>query len=410
MEKKKKIGVGVVLAIVMAAAAVEAVPGTKPTGAGVQTICSSSAPGPTSSNRTWVRCSDSHLMQTDTSNVDHDLQAGGGLPPQGGNAGKFISTDGSTASWSPITLQKAYNGGSSIDIAGPGEGAAPVSITAHTGTDSHELFVVQDHSGLSLLDIFDSGPSLTNGSVFLRRLLLLGGDEIVSSGGLSPNDGDIMTYDAGLSKWYGRTLIPPQGGNSGKVLGTDGSTTSWVNSGGVPGNTLYWDYTKYALHDDGTCTGGYTQVYSAHASGTNQSTAIFVTPFVNAHATGLHFYTSFATPVTATCTLYINAATPTALATGTVATSGRGLYQCTWTSTAMTAGAPYYFAVYTPGDSTFLTTCNSGGNPPDMQGQPMGPNIGLLSAGFFTGTAGGNNPPTITTSSKPPIAPEFTVP
>lgn len=232
---------------------------------------------------------------------------------------------------------------------------------------------------------------------------LSGGGTLAADRTLSmPDVGPGAATYCGGSQFVTSTTLDAKGRVTGVVC---------ASPGGVPANTLWFDYTRYALHDDSNCTGGYTQAYSAHATGTDQATSLFVTPSVNAHATGLHFYTSFATPVTATCTLYINAATPSSLASGTVSTTGRGLYQCVFSSSyAMTAGTPYYFAIYTPGNSTSLITCNSGGNPADYEGQQIGPSMILLTAGFCTGTAGGNNPPSICGSTKYPIAPEFTVP
>ena len=105
------------------------------------------------------------------------------LPSQTGNAGKVLTTDGSTTSWSSA-----------------GAGGTVSSVAASGGT-----------TGLS----FSGSPITTTGT------LTLSGTLAVTSGGTGST-----TASGALTN-----LLPDQSGNSGKFLTTNGSTTSWSSAG-----------------------------------------------------------------------------------------------------------------------------------------------------------------------------------
>lgn len=105
------------------------------------------------------------------------------LPSQTGNAGKVLTTDGSTTSWSSA-----------------GAGGTVSSVAASGGT-----------TGFS----FSGSPITTTGT------LTLSGTLAVTSGGTGST-----TASGALTN-----LLPDQSGNSGKFLTTNGSTTSWSSAG-----------------------------------------------------------------------------------------------------------------------------------------------------------------------------------
>jgi hypothetical protein len=103
------------------------------------------------------------------------------LPSQGGNAGLFLTTDGSTLSWAA-----AGGGGGGVTSFSAGTtGFLPSASTTGAVTLSGSLNVANGGTGATT-----AAAALTN-------------------------------------------LLPAQGPNAGKVLGTDGTTASWVTAGGT---------------------------------------------------------------------------------------------------------------------------------------------------------------------------------
>jgi hypothetical protein len=107
------------------------------------------------------------------------------LPTQSGNAGKVLSTDGSTASW----------------IASGGTGTV-TSVDVSGGT-----------TGLT----YSGGPITASGTLTMAGILAVA------------NGGTGASTLSGLQA----AALPTQSGNAGKVLSTDGSTASWISSGGT---------------------------------------------------------------------------------------------------------------------------------------------------------------------------------
>lgn len=104
-------------------------------------------------------------------------------PSQAGNAGKFLTTDGTNTSW----------------VAAGGAGTV-TSIDVSGGT-----------TGLT----FSGGPVTASGTITMAGQLAL------ASGGTG----------SGTQAGAANNILPSQGGNSGKYLTTDGSNVSWVAAG-----------------------------------------------------------------------------------------------------------------------------------------------------------------------------------
>lgn len=88
--------------------------GATPVGAGVKYTCQTSAPAPINTHRSWVRCSDGHLIDTNASNVDTDLT--NNLSPAAQNVFAVVSTG--------------------VDVASTGAGAQSTLITSYQPTAS----------------------------------------------------------------------------------------------------------------------------------------------------------------------------------------------------------------------------------------------------------------------------------
>lgn len=125
------------------------------------------------------------------------IGSGSNIPSPSGHAGEYLSTDGVTIFWAAIS----------------GSGTV-TSVAASGGT-----------TGLS----FSGSPITTSGT------LTLAGTLAITNGGTGAT-----TASAALTN-----LLPPQAGNSGKALTTNGTTASWQDP--VPTNlklsclTFGWD-------------------------------------------------------------------------------------------------------------------------------------------------------------------------
>lgn len=141
------------------------------------------------------------------------------LPGQTGNAGKFITTDGTTASWSfvPVTGISATGSlSANTFLSGAGTWSTiPVTGINATGTLSGNTFLsgAGTWSGIPMAGISATGtPSV---STYLR------------------GDGTWSPVSAS-------TILPPQAGNAGKYLQTDGVNLSWQPVGGISVAKAYY--------------------------------------------------------------------------------------------------------------------------------------------------------------------------
>jgi hypothetical protein len=198
---------------------------------------------------------------------------GTALPGQTGNSGKYLTTDGTTASWASVTggLTTANNGLSVSGTAAQLGGALTKNTTIDIGGHSLAIGYPNDGSGFtSLLTVFGSSFDATWNDTFHTAELGLapGGQgvtlKLFESGtgkmqelAISPFQMVIkdeinskgFVYDADYSANYvARSLvdkgyvdrvagtsssIPSQTGNSGKYLTTDGTTLSWTAAAGI---------------------------------------------------------------------------------------------------------------------------------------------------------------------------------
>lgn len=134
------------------------------------------------------------------------------LPAQTGNAGSFLLTDGTNVSWSP---------------AGVGSGTVTsVGITGSTGlTVSGSPITTSGVITLSLGNELQGFSSLTTNG-FVQRTGV-GAYSTVATIPLAAGGTGQTTATGALN-----ALLPTQTGNTGKVLTTNGTTTSWTSSAG----------------------------------------------------------------------------------------------------------------------------------------------------------------------------------
>lgn len=112
------------------------------------------------------------------------------LPVQTGQSGKFLTTNGTTASW--------VN--------------APTEIPTQSGNSGK--FLKTDGSSVSWATV-DALPSQ------------------------SGQTGKFLTTNGSNASWANVDALPSQTGNNGKFLTTDGTTASWATSSGLPSQSGY---------------------------------------------------------------------------------------------------------------------------------------------------------------------------
>lgn len=117
-----------------------------------------------------------------------------GLPTQTSNSGKFLTTDGTSASWAAIV------GGATVSA------TAPSSPTTGMLWLDSETGVVYAYYGTSWIDI-SGAATLPDGSVTTAKIA----------------DGAVTA-----AKLAAGAAVPSQTGQSGKYLTTDGTTASWA--------------------------------------------------------------------------------------------------------------------------------------------------------------------------------------
>lgn len=136
-----------------------------------------------------------------------------GIPTQSGNTGKYLTTDGTTASWATI----------SADIE---------SVTAGTGL---------------------SGGG-TSGAVTLN----LDTTSVYVVPSQSTHSGKFLTTDGSVSSWALINQVPSISGQSGKYLYTDGSTYSWqtISTASYSNGTNTGNANKVFYNNTGTLPTG----------------------------------------------------------------------------------------------------------------------------------------------------------
>lgn len=141
------------------------------------------------------------------------------LPSQTGNAGKFITTDGSTASWAYV----------------------PVGSIDATGTLSGMTFLTGDGtwSTITVSKITATGsPSATTFLSGAGTWSTIPINAIAASG--TPSGTTYLRGDGTWSTVSASTILPSQAGNAGKYLQTDGTNLSWQPAGGISTPKAYY--------------------------------------------------------------------------------------------------------------------------------------------------------------------------
>ena len=161
------------------------------------------------------------------------------LPSQTGQSGKFLTTNGTTASWGNA-VENAATGTSSLTIFG-------------TPTSSPMAINIGESSSASSFYAIAVGPfsiASGSGSIALGTTAIASADGAVQLGqgtNSSANTLQFKSYqllDSSGNIPSGRLInaLPSQTGNSGKFLTTDGTSASWatVQGGGGGAPTLTW--------------------------------------------------------------------------------------------------------------------------------------------------------------------------
>ncbi len=183
------------------------------------------------------------------------VQTGTTLPSVIGNTGKILTTDGSVINWSAISgdisgnpLNIVVTGlqGRTLSNTAPTNGQAliwngstwlpqtlPSTVPSLTGNGNKIL--TTDGTSLSWAN---SGGDISGG---LSSFLVTGlqGRSVANT---APTSGQILTWNSSLTRWEPQAptggALPSLGGNTGKVLTTDGSTVSWAFLAGDISGTL----------------------------------------------------------------------------------------------------------------------------------------------------------------------------
>lgn len=149
------------------------------------------------------------------------------LPAQANNTGKVLSTDGTTPSWIDVPLSpdelpaQANNAGKVLGT----DGAAASWIDVPLSPD--ELPAQANNAG-KILSTDGTTPSWVNPI-----------EELPSK---TNNAGRVLGTNGAIVSWVDIPQeLPPQTGNSGKVLSTDGTTPSWVDPIAAPASVQVYD-------------------------------------------------------------------------------------------------------------------------------------------------------------------------
>ena len=166
------------------------------------------------------------------------------LPSQASQSGKFLTTDGSAASWANIPTEiptQTGNSGKFLTTNGTSASWADVDKFPSQSGNSGK-FLTTDGTDVSWANV--SGGSLPSQSGNSGKFLTTDGTDAswaTVSGSLptqTGNSGKFLTTDGTDASWADVDSFPVQSGNSGKFLTTDGTDVSWANvSGALPTQT-----------------------------------------------------------------------------------------------------------------------------------------------------------------------------
>ena len=173
--------------------------------------------------------------------------SGDALPTQAGNSGKFLTTDGTTASWATVVQQSTqvntFNGtlssntlslNTEIDLSDSIILAVYVNGIYQIDSTNYSITTSNEESTITFSSAFNENVTIS--IVYATNISLTN---------LSYNDlTDKPTID---------TLLPTQTGNSGKFLTTNGTTAGWVTVSS--GTTDYTDLSNKPSINGVTLTG-----------------------------------------------------------------------------------------------------------------------------------------------------------
>jgi len=141
------------------------------------------------------------------------------LPGQAGNAGKFITTNGTTASWAYV----------------------PVGGIDATGTLSSTTFLAGDGTWSTITSSKITATGTASANTFLSGA---GAWSAIPMAGIAATGTpDATNYLRGDGTWSvvsASTILPSQTGNAGKYLRTDGANLSWQQAGGISTPKAYY--------------------------------------------------------------------------------------------------------------------------------------------------------------------------
>lgn len=120
------------------------------------------------------------------------------VPPQTGNSGKYLTTDGTTSSWGTVASYSAPTLGSTSIASG-------ATVTNVNGLTINSTTIPTSKTLVATDSTAYVVPSQTG------------------------NSGKYLTTDGTTSSWGTVNALPSQTGNSGKYLTTNGSTASWAS-------------------------------------------------------------------------------------------------------------------------------------------------------------------------------------
>jgi len=173
-----------------------------------------------------------------TAFVKTAIDAVSALPSQFEQSGKFLTTNGTTASWvdAPEEVFIATYGTTTYDELVAAHTAGKVLIVEHTS--GRYYFVSIQESASANTFVFTgiagsaSGLVLTNTCVTMTRISGISDEwnivTIPSIPQVTGQSGKFLTTNGTTVSWAAVEALPSQTGNSGKFLTTDGTDASWA--------------------------------------------------------------------------------------------------------------------------------------------------------------------------------------
>ena len=162
-----------------------------------------------------------------------------GLPSQTGNNGKFLTTNGTTASWGAISIPSKISDLTDDTSSYPVDKAD--TLTGLTATITELNYVDGVTSGIQT-QLNGKQATLVSGTNIktINSTSLLGNGDISITGlpSQTSQSGKFLTTNGSTASWANApTEIPSQTGNSGKFLTTNGSSVSWATVDALPSQT-----------------------------------------------------------------------------------------------------------------------------------------------------------------------------